>query len=153
MIYLKEVDRDNIFQIIELWDTLEDYQKKSVAPNVLSLAQAYVSRHMAWPKAIYLDDKPIGFVMLALEDDEIKEEDQPSYFLWRFMIAKPFQGMGYGKQVLDQIYEMCKKNHMKYLFVSCHMHHAMPYQFYINYGFVDTHEKFDDEEILKLTIK
>jgi diamine N-acetyltransferase len=152
MIHLEEVNKDNLFKVIDLWNTLDDSEKQSVAPNVVSIAQAYVNQDIAWPRVIYLDDEPIGFVMVALKDEDIIEEDQPSYFLWRFMIAKPFQGNGYGKKVLDIIYSMCKENQMKYLYVSCHMHAPMPYQFYIKYGFVDTHEMEDDEEILKLKI-
>jgi len=152
MIQLRNVDKDNFFKVIDLWNTLDDDQKKSVAPNVMSIAQAYVNQDIAWLKAIYLEDEPIGFVMVALSDDEVKEEDQPVYFLWRFMIAKPFQGKGYGKEVLDILVNMCKENKVKYLYVSCHMHSSMPFQFYMKYGFIDTHEMDDDEEILKYKI-
>jgi diamine N-acetyltransferase len=152
MIHLKNIDKDNLFKVIDLWNTLDDDQKKSVAPNVVSVAQAYVNQDIAWLKAIYLDDEPIGFVMVALSDDEVKEEDQPIYFLWRFMIAKPFQSKRYGKEVLDILVNMCKENKINYLYVSCHMHSPMPYQFYMKYGFIDTHEMDDDEEILKFKI-
>lgn len=152
MIHLEEVNKDNLFKVIDLWNTLDDSEKQSVAPNVVSIAQAYVNQDIAWPRVIYLDDEPIGFVMLALKDLEIIDEDQPSYYLWRFMIAKPFQGKGYGKEVLNIIYSMCKEHQMKYLYLSCHTHAPMPYEFYIKYGFIDTHEMEDDEEILKLKI-
>lgn len=153
MIQLKNVTTDNIFKVIELTKMLDENQQKSVASNVLSLAQAYVNLNRAWPQAIYLEDEPIGFVMLALHDEDIPEVDQPAYYLWRFMIAKPYQTKGYGKQVLDLIYQKCQEENIKYLYTSCTMHSPMPYQFYINYGFIDTKEMDDDEEILKLEIK
>lgn len=152
MIQLKELNNENIFQVIKLSDTLDEKQKKVVAPNVISIAEAYVNQDRAWPRAIYHDDELIGFVMVALKEEDIKDEDQPAYFLWRFMIAKPFQGKGYGKEVLDILYNKCKEDHIKYMYVSCHMEDPMPYQFYIKYGFVDTHEMFDHEEILKIKI-
>lgn len=153
MIHLKDISQDNLFKVTALSDTLTDVQKKCVAPNIVSIAQAYVNLDRAWPKAIYNDDELVGFVMLALHDDDIPKEDQPAYFLWRFMIAKPYQSQGFGKQVLDIIYQKCIDDDVKYLYTSCEMHDEMPYRFYMNYGFIDTHEKDDDEEILKIRIE
>lgn len=152
MIQLKEITKDNLFKVIDLWDTLDSDQKTCVAPNVVSIAQAYVNLDVAWPRAIYANEDLIGFVMLSLKDLDIKEDDQPSYFLWRFMISKPYQNQGFGKQVLDLIYKKCIKDDVKFLYTSCDMKTSMPYQFYINYGFIDTHEMDDDEEILKIPI-
>ncbi|HOI85573.1 MAG TPA: GNAT family N-acetyltransferase [Acholeplasmataceae bacterium] len=148
MIQLKPLDRENLFHVIDLSDTLSDEQKKCVAPNVISIAQAYVNPQ-AWPNAIYDDDRLVGFVMLALHDSDIPEEDQPSYFLWRFMIKKDEQSKGYGKKVLDILIEKSRREGQKYLYTSCHIEGDMPYQFYTKYGFVDTHIFDDGEEILK----
>lgn len=152
MITLREVTNDNIIDILKLSNTLDESQKKSVAPNAVSLAQAYVNQHKAWPRAIYLDETPIGFVMMALHDDDIPKEDQPAYYLWRFMIAKEYQGKGYGKTVINILKEKTKQDNQRYLYVTCTMHDVMPYQFYINNGFIDTHEMDDDEQILKMKV-
>lgn len=151
MIHLKEINKDNIFQVMKLSETLDDYQKICVAPNAVSLAQAYISPN-AWPRAIYHDDDLVGFVMLSLYDHDIPKDDQPAYYLWRFMIAKPYQSMGYGKKVLDLIVKKAKEDHQHYLYTSCEMKEAMPYQFYINYGFIDTHVMDDGEEVLKMKL-
>ncbi len=148
MITLVPLNRDNLFDVIKLSETLTEEQKKCVAPNVISIAQAYVNPQ-AWPNAIYDDDKLVGFVMLALSDDDIPEDDQPSYFLWRFMIKKDEQSKGYGKQVLDLLIKKAREDHQKYLYTSCHIEGDMPYQFYMRYGFIDTHMFDDGEEILK----
>lgn len=150
MITLREITQDNIISIIKLSSTLDESQQKSVAPNAVSIAQAYVYLDKAWPRAIYLDEEPIGFVMMALYDDEIKEEDQPAYFLWRFMISKEHQGKGYGKKVIELLKEKTKQDGKKYLYVTCTMHEAMPYEFYMKQGFIDTHEMDEDEQILKM---
>lgn len=150
MITLREITQDNLFSVIKLSNTLDESQKKSVAPNAVSIAQAYVNQDKAWPRAIYLDEEPIGFVMMALHDEDIPQEDQPAYFLWRFMISKEHQGKGYGKAVIEILKNKTKDDGKKYLYVTCTMHDVMPYQFYINQGFIDTHEMDDDEEILKM---
>lgn len=150
-ISLKKVNDKNLSEIIALSKTLTKYQQTCVAPNVVSIAQAYVNKKRAWPRAIYLGKKPIGFIMLALWDDDISKEDNPAYYLWRFMIAKDFQHKGYGSQVLDQIKEKCLKEGIKTLYTSCEMTGEQPYQFYIKYGFEDTGVN-NGEQILKMYI-
>lgn len=151
MIHFKKINQENLFQIIQLYETLDEKQKKCVAPNHISLAQAYVTKNV-WVRSVYNDEIPIGFVMLKLIDEEIPNEDQPSYFLWRFMIAKDFQNKGYGKKVLDLLTKKTKDDNQKYLYTSCEMLENMPYQFYLDYGFIDTHEIDDGEQVLKLKI-
>lgn len=151
MLVLKELSQENLFDVIKLWDTLDDKQKRCVAHNAVSVAQAYVNPQ-AWPRAIYEDDVLVGFVMLSLHDTDIPESDQPSYMLWRYMVAKPYQGKGIGKKVLDLLCEKAKNDGQKYLYTSCMMEDQMPYQFYMSYGFTDTHERDGEEEILKMRI-
>ncbi len=147
MIHLEELNKDNLFEVIKLHDTLSEYQKKCVAPNSISIAQAYVNPQ-AWPRVIYDDDTMIGFVMISTHDEDIPIEDQPSYYLWRFMIAYSFQHKGYGKTVLDLIIDKARNEQQSYLYTSCEMEGDMPYQFYIRYGFIDTGIN-DGEQVLK----
>lgn len=150
MIHLKELDKNNLFEVIKIHDTLTEYQKRCVAPNVVSIAQAYVNPQ-AWPRVIYHDTEIIGFVMISLYDEDVPKEDQPAYYLWRFMIKKDAQNHGFGKQVLDIIVKKAKVENQKYLYTSCETEEAMPYQFYISYGFMDTGLN-DGEQILKLKL-
>ncbi|MDP3130146.1 MAG: GNAT family N-acetyltransferase, partial [Bacillota bacterium] len=102
----KEVTNENLKAVWQLSDALSDAQKKCVASNVKSLAQAYVNLNDAWPRAVYHGEEPIGFIMLHLHpDDHIPEADRPAMYLWRLMIAGPHQGKGYGKTVLDMLVE------------------------------------------------
>jgi len=148
-ISLKRITNKNFNEVVKLSDTLSDYQKKCVAPNVVSLAQAYVNKKKAWPRAIYLGKMLIGFIMLALWDEDIPKEDWPAYYVWRFMIAKNYQKQGFGTKVLDIIKEKCIKDKIKSLYISCEMDGNQPYDFYIKYGFVDTGIN-DGEQILKM---
>lgn len=152
MITLKEVNENNLNAVISMWEHLDDEQKKAVAPNVVSLAEAYISEGLAWPRVVYLNETPIGFVMLKLKLSSIKSEDQPAYYLWRMMISKAYQHQGYGKQVIDKIIKKCQEDHQKYLYVSTTTHAPMPLAFYLSCGFENTHEILDDELILKMKI-
>jgi len=152
IISFKAVTNENFRSIIKLSDTLTEAQKKCVAANLTSLAQAYLNQDTAWPRAIYLDDTPIGFIMLHINPTEVPSEDQPALYLWRLMIAKDYQNKGYGKQVLDILIQKCRDEKKKTLYLSCEMLDEMPYQFYIKYGFIDTHVVDDGEEVLKIYI-
>ncbi len=146
---LREVTMENLREIMKLSDTLTESQKRCVAPNIRSVAQGFLSV-TGWFRAIYHDGKPIGFIMVELLADEIPEEDQPAIFLWRFMIAREWQGKGYGKSVLDQIVDHFRKQGVKTMYTSCDMEEMdRPYEFYLKYGFTDTGVMHEEEEILR----
>ncbi|MDZ4196171.1 MAG: GNAT family N-acetyltransferase [Candidatus Izemoplasmatales bacterium] len=145
------VEEDNFQAIIDMSKTLDEYQSRCVAPNVVSLAQAYLYMDIAWPRAIYLDETPIGFVMLDVAPEDVVERGK-AYYLWRLMISFEHQGKGYGKIVLDMLVEKCKQDGKVVLYTSCEMEKSMPYAFYINYGFIDTGIMDEGEEVLKLNI-
>ncbi len=111
-----------------------------------------MNQDTAWPRAVYLDDTPIGFIMLHTNPTDLPKEDQPALYLWRLMIARDYQNKGYGKQVLDLLIQKCRDEKKKTLYLSCEMIDPMPYQFYIKYGFIDTKQVDDGEEVLKIYI-
>lgn len=84
---LREITSAMVATICALSETLPPRQRSFVAPNEISLAQAEQS-DTAWCRAIYAADEPVGFIML--NDDAEAER----YFIWRLMIAQPFQGRG-----------------------------------------------------------
>ncbi|MFU8793318.1 MAG: GNAT family N-acetyltransferase [Acholeplasmataceae bacterium] len=151
-ITLQLITYDNFDTIIKMSDTLTPYQKRCVAPNLYSIAEAYLNLDNAWPRAIYLDDQPIGFIMIDLNPEHIPK-DENAYYLWRFMISEPHQNKGYGKAALNLIIDKCRKDQKSVLYTSCAMEGDLPYQFYLNYGFVDTGVLDGDEEVLTLKIK
>ena len=109
MLELKEITYDNLKAVIKLSDTLSEQDKRHVAPNVVSLAEAYLNYDIAWPRAIVVDNVVVGFVMLGLDNPIAEEKDWPVYFLWRFMMGTKYQVKGYGKQTLDLLVQKCKK--------------------------------------------
>ncbi len=153
MIQLEKISYENLDAVLDIYDTLSEQDKHHVAPNIYSLAEAYINYETAWPRAIVLHKEVIGFVMLSLEYDRSDKEDYPVYYLWRFMIADKHQKNGYGKQVLNMIVEKCKQDGVNYLYLSCTLKDPMPYSMYIKYGFIDTNREEDGEQVLKLKIE
>jgi diamine N-acetyltransferase len=150
MIQLKKLSPKNLRSCLDLYDTLDSVQKKQVAPNAVSLAQAYVHPDVAWPRVLVENDRVVGFIMLELDAKDIPEYNRPGHYIWRMMIGKQYQNKGYGTQTLDLIKNKCQKEGLKSLYVSCSMGHDMPYQFYINNGFMDTGYDAHGERYLKL---
>ena len=120
-IKLVKVDYFNFEDLVEL--TVADNQKNFVASNLYSLAEAYAaeaSKGYALPFGIYLDDKPIGFIMFGYypdldyakqafgEDKEIPDYIPGSYLIWRFMIDVKSQNKGYGKEAMKLALEFIR---------------------------------------------
>ena len=143
---LREITAETVRQICKLSDTLSDTQKKMVAPNAVSIAQAHFNK-FAWFRAVYADEETIGFIMLYDNPEESK------YFLWRFMIAGPYQHMGFGKRAMDLLFEYVKtRPNAKQLGVSCGEGEASPEEFYKKLGFKRTGEKEGDEILMVLEL-
>lgn len=93
-ITLRTIVRDNLEACILLQPAPE--QQKFVAPNVESLAQAYVEPTLN-PYAIYADEEMVGFVMYGLDWDD------NNYWVYRLMIAPAHQGKGYAKAAMREV--------------------------------------------------
>ena len=126
-ITLREVTEETVRTICNLH--VYENQKKFVANNAVSIAQAYFSKN-AWFRAIYGEDHPIGFLMLY------DEPEKPEYFLWRFMIDKKYQKMGFGKAAINLLIEYVKKRpNANELFTSVVQESDGPQGFYERIGF------------------
>lgn len=116
------------------------------------LVNEVIENHEKWlDKNAVASINPQALEIAKRYDEDIPKEDQPSYYLWRFMMAYPFQNKGYGKKVLDLIIDKARNEHQSYLYTSCEMEGDMPYQFYIKYGFIDTGIN-DGEQVLKFKL-
>jgi diamine N-acetyltransferase len=143
---LQPITAETVRGICQLSDTLTEPRKSFVAPNAISLAQAHFSKH-AWFRAVYAGKAPVGFMMLS--DDP----DTPEYFLWRFMIATPYQGRGYGSQAIRRLVEYVQtRPGATELLVSCGEGAGSPKEFYLKQGFVPTGEESDGETMLRMAL-
>ena len=97
MIELKLVDESSFQAVLDLKISEADEQAHFVAPNVRSLADAWLYRKNedVFPMAIYWDKQVVGFLLLEIDKDEAE------YFIWRIMLGQQYQGRGYGRKALE----------------------------------------------------
>lgn len=144
-VVLHEVSEESLSLIFKLKVTEE--QEQFVAPNTMSIAQAYFARERAWFRAIYADETPVGFLML--DDDPYKSE----YFLWRLMIDARYQGMGFGRRAMELLiaYVKTRPNAVE-LKTSYVPGEGSPGSFYHKLGFVETGEIIEGERVVSLKL-
>ena len=139
---LREVTKETLRYITRL--RVRPDQERLVATNAESIAEAYFSQDVAWFRAIYADDTPVGFVMLA--DNAAKEH----YYLWRFMIDARYQGRGIGQRALGLLFEYVKtRPGARVLYTSCVPGDGSPGPFYEKMGFVYTGEEDEGELVMR----
>lgn len=139
MIELREVTIDNVEAVMGL--EVSPQQRHLVASNERSLAQALVYKDLAWFRAVYVHDVPVGFVMLYLEPG------QPPY-LWRLMIDRQYQGKGFGAEVVRSISRQLAAQGHEALSVSCVEGEHSPVAFYAGLGFQETGRRNEEGEVV-----
>jgi GNAT superfamily N-acetyltransferase len=138
IVTLREISKDNVRAVIRL--AVAPHQWAFVAPNSVSLAQ-YAVTEKAWTRAIYADETLVGYVLLAVDDDETYR-----FFLWRFMIDRRYQGMSFGRTAMDVIIAYVRSQPgADGLATSYVPLVGGPGGFYHSLGFVDTGEVEDGE--------
>jgi len=110
MITLQPITYENFYDCISLQPN--EHQKKYIASNLYSLAEAYVAlasgAFTPMPYAIYSDDEIVGFIMLAYDPAGDDEDDETVYKVCRLMIDKEHQGKGYGRQAMERALEIIR---------------------------------------------
>ena len=141
---LREVTAETVRIICQL--DVSEAQKHFVAPNALSIAQAYFEPK-AWFRAIYADETAVGFLMLYDDPEE------PNYFLWRYMIDERYQKLGFGKRAMDLLLEYVRSRPGAHeLRLSCHPGEEGPEPFYRKYGFSLTGRMLDSEAEMRIDL-
>lgn len=145
VITLREVTAQSVRAICRL--LVAPHQQGFVAPNAISIAEAYFARERAWFRAVYADETPVGFVMLS------DEPDKPEYYLWRFMIDARYQRHGFGRRAIALLIDHVKtRPGATKLLTSCVPGEGTPIPFYAKLGFVETGEEDDGERVLRLDL-
>jgi diamine N-acetyltransferase len=99
--------------------------------------------------AIYDDERPVGFVMIA---DEVADPEYIAHFLWKLLIDQRYQRRGYGTATLDQVVAYFRERGVREMFTSAGQGDGSPIAFYERYGFVRTGEEHEGEVMLRLEI-
>ncbi len=151
-IKLIKVDTDNFDDLIDLSPGEEG--KHFVASNIYSLAEAYANNaegKFAQPFGIYLDDKPIGFLMIGfsnLDEEDMKYVDkypflENSYLFWRFMIDEKYQNKGYGKEAMSLAMDYIRSfpnGEAEYCWLSYEPENEKARYLYKSFGFIEEKE-------------
>lgn len=160
-IHLERVTYLNWHDIEKLRVTGE--QKCFLPGNMESLAYAGIVREAGFHVftfGIYMGEKPIGFAMIGYDipydpDDDLNDVyrfTRSSYFIWRFMIDKRYQGRGYGREAFKLILDFiktapCRKS--EYAWLCYDSENTVARKLYASFGFEEVTEAGDgDDEIL-----
>lgn len=142
---LREVTEDNLFAVLNL--RVDEAQERFVASNAISIAQAYFARERAWFRAIYADETPTGFLMLAADPQK------PEYYLWRLMIDAKYQGLGIGFKAMKLLIAHVKiRPGAVELKTSYVPGEGSPGPFYAKVGFSETGEIDEDERVMSMKL-
>ena len=164
MIHLEKIDAQNVWDVLEL--KLRKEQKSFVAPNDISIVQAYTAAGTgcsAFPFAIYNDKKVVGFLMIGFNEAALYEldgEEAPSalknnYSLWRLMIDKRCQGRGYGREAILQALDFVRSwpcGKAEYCEVSYEPENEVGAKLYASLGFRVNGEMDGDEIVAVLKL-
>lgn len=151
MISLRKITFDNFIECIKLQPKEE--QEEFVASNLYSLAEAYIALSNGYsipmPYAIYDDETMVGFIMLSYDEaDEDDEDDETVYKIWRLMIDKKYQGMGYGRKAVEKALEIIRTfpyGKAELVVLSYKPENEIARKLYASFGFKETGEMNDDE--------
>ena len=142
VVTLREITRETLGAVLALKVAPE--QERFVANNAVSIAQAHFYPDVAWFRAVYADETPVGFIML--EDNPSK----PEYFLWRFMMDARYQRYGFGRRAIELLVEHVRtRPGATELFTSCVPGEGSPGPFYERLGFVYTGREDDGELVMR----
>ncbi len=143
-ISLREITSESLVAVLRL--AVHETQKRLVASNAVSIAQAHFSQH-AWFRAIYAGEAPVGFVMLE------EKPEEPEYWLWRFMIDARHQRRGYGERALALVIEHVREQPgAKELLLGVVPSEGNAQAFYEKSGFTLTGEVEEGESIMRFDL-
>ena len=120
-----------------------------VSDSLLEAAEHPDAHALYW--AVYADDTPVGFVMIA---DEVDRPEYIPHYLWKLLIDHRYQRQGFGTATLDLIVDYFRNRPgVELLTTSAGQGDGSPIAFYERYGFQRTGEiVFDDEVLLQLEL-
>lgn len=149
---LRDITSENVRAV--LFADVAANQRRFVAPNSVSLAQAYLAGDV-WHRAIYADDTVVGFVMAErLLEDELDLPMKGDPDLWRFMVDDRYQGLGFGGRALElTLAELRTWEGARNIWLSCVRGAGSPYELYRRFGFQDTGKASEGEVVMRLPLQ
>ncbi len=138
-------------EAVEALDVTPDQGRfvSGVRESLREAAQEPDARALYW--AIYAEEAPVGFVMIA---DEVGSPEYIPHYLWKLLIDERYQRRGLGTATLDLIVEYFRgRPEVEVLWTSAGQGDGSPITFYERHGFEQTGEiVFDNEVLLRLRL-
>lgn len=123
---------------------LQPGEERFVAPNVESLAEAYVTP-TAWPRVILRGDDVIGFVMANFDPENELEPFRCG--IWRLSVAAAAQGTGAGRFAVEEVAREALRRGWTRMTVLWEQGDGGPERFYLKCGFEPTGERLFGEVV------
>lgn len=145
MIHLEPVTNRTFKRIVDM--KLPPEQNCFVAPNVVSLAQAWLYYEEARPYAICNNEDVVGFIMLDWDEGE------RTVGIWRLMIAPEHQQKGYGRKAIEEAIRLAREAgtidliHLDYV-----ANNKVAHDLYYSLGFRENGDVEDGEIIMTLPL-
>lgn len=143
-ITFQKITKDNLNEIGDL-KVLPNQVGYSNAGNWKIIAESNYYED-AWIRGIYINNKPIGLIMLSLWEPE------EWYAIWKLMIDYRYQKMGFGKKVVEMAILNIKKMYpsAKIIRLTCRKKDKdeSPYEFYTKIGFIENGEEVNEDIVL-----
>lgn len=145
MLHLELVTESTFKKIVDM--KLPPEQDCFVAPNVVSLAQAWLYYKNARPYAICNDNNVVGFIMLDWDEGE------RTVGIWRFMIAPEHQQKGYGRKAMETVIKLVREAGMiDLIHLSFVPNNKIAHDLYCSLGFRENGDVEDGEIVMEMPL-
>jgi len=136
-------------EAVEALDVAPDQGRfvSGVRESILEGVEEPDAQALYW--AIYAEETPVGFVMIA---DEVGSPDYIAHYLWKLLIDERYQRRGFGTATLDLIVEYFRNRGVGTMWTSSGQGQGSPVTFYERYGFKRTGDSHGNEILLRLEI-
>ncbi|MCH7315837.1 GNAT family N-acetyltransferase [Acinetobacter sp. ANC 3882] len=147
MIEIREVDKDNCFDVCELTsnkDGVGTIFEDFICCNAISLTESKFYPECK-PKALYDNETLIGFLMYKQFPSCATEIE-----VCRFMIDHKFLGKGYGRKAFASILEFFTREGIETVNIMIDDHNIIAKKLYVSFGFTFTGKVLKDEYYYQL---
>ena len=146
-ITLREITDENAQSVLAVRITPEQERFVTTVADSLAEAAAHPEGN-PWFRAVYADERPVGFVMLSWDVEPRLPDIRGPWFLWKLIIDHRQQGRGHGREVVRQVVELVRGEGATELLTSHVPGEGGPAGFYARLGFVPNGELDPDGEIV-----
>jgi len=144
---LRQITPTNLESVLALRTTPE--QERFVSSVADSMEEAAdCPEGNPWYRAVYADERPVGFVMMSWDVAPQPPDINGPWFLWKLLIDHRHQHHGHGREVVRQVVDLVRANGGTELLTSHGQGEGGPAGFYARLGFTPRGDVDPDGEII-----